>query len=113
VADRQQPQAHRKLRLADEIPWPLPDPCLERCDRQEYEDTRDFAGSLGVEIPGFDQLDRGGVVGVAHLYDCVDQAESPWFFGKYRFVVDSAEPVPFMPYKGQLGFFEVPTEALQ
>ncbi|WP_445577699.1 hypothetical protein GKKCFE_08210 [Pseudomonas sp. E141] len=72
--------------------------------RQEYEDTKGFAGSMGTEVPGFDELKRGGLVGVAHLYDCVYQAESPWFFGKYGFIVDSVEPISFVPYKGQLGF---------
>ena len=78
--------------------------------RQEYNDTKDFANSMGVEIPAFNELERGGLVGVAHLYDCVNQAESPWFFGKYGFVVDSADPIQFVPYKGKLGFFEVPED---
>jgi hypothetical protein len=37
----------------------------------------------------------------------VKQHSSPWFFGKYGFVLEDAKPVDFVPYKGQLGFFDV------
>lgn len=52
--------------------------------------------------------ERGGVVGVAEVTNCVTESESPWFFGEYGFVLDNAQPLPFMPCKGQLGFFEIP-----
>ncbi|WP_454846113.1 ASCH domain-containing protein [Pseudomonas farris] len=78
--------------------------------RMDYADVRDFADGLGVTIPAFDELERGGIVGVALLSDCVDRSESPWFFGNYGFVMKSAKPLPFTPLKGRLGFFEVPDE---
>lgn len=78
--------------------------------RAEYADTRDFADGLGVALPEFDELERGGIIGVADLKDCVSQNTSPWFFGDYGFVIESAKPLPFVPLKGRLGFFEVPDE---
>lgn len=48
---------------------------------------------------------RGGIIGVAELVDCIDESESPWFFGRYGFVLRNVRPVPFIPVKGKLGFF--------
>jgi hypothetical protein len=78
--------------------------------RLEYADTREFAEGLGVTIPPFEELERGGIVGVATLNTCVASSDSPWFFGDYGFVLESAQALPFTPFKGQLGFFEIPDE---
>ena len=78
--------------------------------RMEYADTRDFAEGLGVTIPAFEELKRGGIVGAAYMNDCVARSDSPWFFGDYGFVLESAQTLPFTPLKGRLGFFEVPDE---
>ena len=58
-------------------------------------------------------LELGGIVGVARLVDCVSDSDSPWFVGPYGFVVDRAAPVPFVPFKGKLGFFEVPNGVVE
>lgn len=52
------------------------------------------------------RLDRGGIVGVAEIVGCVEASDSPWFFGRYGFVLRNARPVPFLPVKGSLGFFD-------
>lgn len=49
----------------------------------------------------------GGIVGVAEIIDVVRESKSPWFFGPLGFVIRNARPLPFMPCKGQLGFFDV------
>jgi len=49
----------------------------------------------------------GGIVGIADIVDCVTEHGSRWFFGPYGFVIENARPLPFRPYRGQLGFFEV------
>ena len=50
----------------------------------------------------------GGIVGEVDIVDCVTESKSPWFVGKYGFVLANAvayeKPIP---YKGKLGFFEV------
>lgn len=48
----------------------------------------------------------GGIVGVAEIVDCIDASDSPWFVGRYGFVIRNARPLPFVPFKGALGFFE-------
>ncbi len=51
----------------------------------------------------------GHIVGSVEIVDCVEESDSPWFFGKYGFVL--RDPIMFAtptPFKGALGFFEVP-----
>jgi len=69
--------------------------------------------NLDIPLPAFDDLERGGVIGRAQLVDCVTNHDSPWFAGKFGFVLQDAKPLPFLPYKGQLGFFDVPDELLK
>lgn len=83
--------------------------------RDEYEAAKLFIAACGFEgftLPDFDSLERGGIVGVATLLDCVDEHPSEWFCGLYGFVVDEQRTLPFFPCKGSLGFFrtEYPSE---
>ena len=76
---------------------------------EEYEDAADTYWIIAhKELPPFESLHRGGVVGSVELLDCVTQCESKWFFGTYGFVLGGAKPLPFQPYKGTLGFFDIP-----
>lgn len=52
------------------------------------------------------RLDRGGIIGVAEIVDCVEVSRSPWFFGPYGFVLASVRPLTFTPCRGALGLFE-------
>lgn len=52
-----------------------------------------------------DEFAASGIVGVAEIVDCVDNSASPWFVGRYGFVLKNARPVPFIPCKGALSFF--------
>ncbi len=47
----------------------------------------------------------GGIIGRAEIVDCVTAMDSPWFSGPYGFVLRNAEPLPFQPCRGALGFF--------
>lgn len=75
--------------------------------RDEYDDCEDLSSALGVTLPPFEALERGGIVGRAVITGCVKDSDSPWFFGKYGFVVADAKTLPFRPFRGQLGFFDV------
>lgn len=66
------------------------------------------------QVPDMAELPLGGVVGVATLTDCVQDHPSPWFTGReelngagYGFVLADARPIPFLPWKGRLGFFNI------
>lgn len=85
----------------------------------EWEDAIDFARPMLRQLPE-DQitlaeqalrriaLPRGGIIGSAVITDCVTQHASPWFMGEHGFVLAEVKPLPFRPFKGALGFFEVP-----
>lgn len=84
--------------------------------RDEYEDCLDTCRVVsrvqpfpsGTILPAFSVLERGGIVGQATITDCVTGSPSPWFFGRYGFVLTGQRALPFRPYKGALGFFPVP-----
>lgn len=61
----------------------------------------------GIEIPGIKSFDLGGIVGQIEIVDCVEESESPWFFGRYGFVLANPELLAFRPILGKLGFFDV------
>lgn len=69
----------------------------------EPADERVLGEEMGIILPN--KFDFGGIVGMAEITDCVKESNSPWFFGEYGFVIKNAEPLPFYPCKGQLGFF--------
>ncbi|WP_370194420.1 MULTISPECIES: ASCH domain-containing protein [Aurantimonas] len=51
-------------------------------------------------------LEKGGIIAVAEIIDCVDASDSPWFFGRYGLVLRNVRRVPLIPVKGALGFFD-------
>lgn len=66
-----------------------------------------------IDMPSEPMFERGGIVGKARIINTISYSEQrlltkkdkPWFFGDYGFILDEAQPLPFMPLKGQLGFF--------
>ena len=83
--------------------------------RAEYEDGQDplwASGGPTIELPPIEKLERGGIVGSVEIVDCVAASDSPWFFGRFGFMLRNPKPLPFVPWKGQLGFFDVPESAL-
>jgi hypothetical protein len=55
----------------------------------------------------------GHIVGSVEIVDCVRQHNSRWFNGRFGFVLRN--PVPLdtpIPFRGQLGFFNVPEELI-
>ncbi|BAW27543.1 hypothetical protein [Pseudomonas putida] len=80
--------------------------------RQEYWTAYDFAVHLGVIAPPMEELQRGGIIGSVELVDSVDDSDSDWYMGEKGFVLRDPRPLPFIPLKGQLGFFDVPDEVL-
>lgn len=72
-----------------------------------------WAYRAGVSAPAsIDGIPRGGIVGMAEIVDCVTKMDSEWFCGPFGFVLRNARPLPLIPCKGQLGFFDAPPEAV-
>jgi hypothetical protein len=75
--------------------------------RAEWSEAAYFISRLtGASTPAAPSLHRGGIIGVAEVVGCVEASDSPWFFGRYGFVLRNSRAVPFIPVKGALGFFK-------
>ena len=70
---------------------------------------------MGMDIPMVKtDYDLGALVGMVNMIHCVTQHTSEWFCGPYGFVFTGhlafKKPIP---YRGQLGFFNVPEDVLK
>lgn len=71
-----------------------------------------FVRDTHLDIPSFDELPRGGMIGSATVVDVVTQSESPWFFGPLALLLENVKQLAFVPCKGALGFFDVPADVV-
>jgi len=86
--------------------------------REEWEDAWTFAQGSGASPKALtagvtrDTIARGGFVGIADLTDCRGPALahlSRWHIpGCFGFALANVRLLPFTPYKGSLGLFDVP-----
>jgi hypothetical protein len=72
-------------------------------DKTGYE----FLETRNIIPPLANVIDRGGIVGYAEIINCVTSSLSPWFFGKYGFVLKNQKQLQFCKCMGQLRFFNV------
>ena len=79
------------------------------CTQAEYDEAvafvRSFAPTIAARIPALDKLERGGIVGIVTITDCVRRHPSRFFVGPFGFVMERPYPVPFKPMRGMLGIF--------
>lgn len=78
----------------------------------DREKLFDWRGVYGVEMPPWESLVTGAIIGVADLVDCVPIGQvrpTPWTEGPWCWVLENpqtfAEPIPF---RGMQGLFEAP-----
>ncbi|HVW78536.1 MAG TPA: ASCH domain-containing protein [Alloacidobacterium sp.] len=81
----------------------------------EIEDALSFCDRIAGDSPSLLDVKEacGHIVGKVDIVGCAIYSTSPWFFGRYGFVL--ANPVAFktpIPCKGALGFFDVPDELI-
>lgn len=67
-----------------------------------------FGRDTHLDVPPIEQLARGGIIASATIVDVISGSDSPWFFGPLALVLENVKPLPFIPLKGALGFFDVP-----
>ena len=60
----------------------------------------------------YENIQLGGIIGSVEIYACVTEFHSHWFMGKYGFLLSNPRPLPFAPWRGRLGFFDIPVEEL-
>lgn len=72
----------------------------------------DFAIDLlteGIQLPRYEDMARGGIVGAARITDCVREHPSRWKMPDcWGFVLEQQRALPFKPLRGHLGIFRVP-----
>jgi hypothetical protein len=76
----------------------------KKFDHTAYETLINLTDKV---IPISSRVSIGGIIGMVEIVDCVTSHESKWFFGPYGFVLKNPRVLPFMPCRGQLGFFDV------
>jgi len=74
---------------------------------KEFNCAWDLAERIGIEYVSITELSRGGIIGSVEIVDCVTKSDSPWFFGRYGFVLRDPQPLPFYQCRGKLGFFRI------
>ncbi len=67
---------------------------------------------FNVALPEVEDFPLGGLVGSAEVTGCVQEHRSRWFFGPSGFTLRDCLPMPLIPLRGKLNFFNVPPEAL-
>ena len=79
--------------------------------RAEYEAcVEELPRRWQKEIPAFEEMVRGAVIGVVDLVDCVTESKSRWFYdGNYAFVLKNAHATRPVECTGALGFWDLPT----
>jgi len=80
------------------------------CSRTELQDGLHTASmTLGHRVVAeLESIQRGGFIGTVEIVDCVTDSDTPWFYGPFGFVLRDPQPIDFVPWRGQLGFFDVP-----
>ena len=75
--------------------------------RDEYEHGRDIARDFGIIIPPAHELERGGIVGETEIIAWHDNPPAMYFAFGSGLELSNSKPLPYRPYKGALGFFNV------
>jgi len=84
-------------------------------DQEGYEFIQSRGGEWKTDfLQEKEDFERGYLIGMVEMIDCVEHHPSKWFFGPWGFVFESpevwADPIP---YRGQLGLFDVPSRILR
>jgi len=77
----------------------------KKFEREAYLRLCEQFNLAGV-MPQPGAFELGGIVGKAAIVACVTAHSSPWFRGRYGFVVSNASPIALLPERGKLSFFE-------
>ena len=78
----------------------------KQVDQVDLHWLRESGVTLACDLP------TGGIVGMTELVDVVEASSSLWFYGPFGYVLRDARLLPFVPERGQLGFFRPSPAAL-
>ena len=90
-------------------------PLLIHASKNWSQDGFDFlCGHKGLWVPRRENHVFGALIGIVDLVDCVDRHDSEWFWGDWGWIFKN--PREFkkpIPWRGNLGLFDVPDEAIE
>lgn len=79
--------------------------------RAEYDDLCDICDEDGITRPERQDVPQGGIVGRCRVTSMIEKgdpgSESIWFGGRYGWVLEDVEELPFVPLVGKLKLFNV------
>lgn len=78
----------------------------KRFDLDGYHAVKTLIAVYKLPIVLPEKFELGGIVGQAEVHGCVTDHDSHWFFGPYGFLIRNAKPLPFIPMRGKLQFFQ-------
>ncbi len=83
----------------------------KKMDEAEMGGAQYFMDLQGIKLPEIAaHYPTGSIIGTVEIVDCVRKSDSQWFMGEYGFVLANPIPCTPIPFKGALGFWEVPVE---
>jgi hypothetical protein len=86
--------------------------------KREWDHAWSFSYDTGAPLKAarakltYENIQLGGIIGSVEIYACVTHSPSHWFMGKHGFLLRDPRPLPFTPWRGMPGFFDVPVEEL-
>jgi hypothetical protein len=81
---------------------------MTKAEKENAFDCAEFDCDVSPEVLAAMPMERGAVIGIATITDCVTQHQSPWFCGTYGFVLRDVRAIEPFQFLGQLGFFDIP-----
>lgn len=83
-----------------------------RMTREDYRFAVEFMANIvpRCDLPSFDALrpTLGHIIGTVEVVDSVRHHSSPWYMGDHAHVLARPIPCEPVPYKGRLGYFDIP-----
>lgn len=80
--------------------------------REDYQFAVKFMATIlpQCDLPSFDSLRPilGHIIGTVEVVDSVRRHGSPWYMGDHAHVLARPIPCTPVPYKGRLGYFDIP-----
>lgn len=84
--------------------------------RDDYRFAIEFMGNIlpACDLPSFDALraSLGHIIGTVEVVDSVRASASPWYMGDHAHVLARPIPCAPIPYKGRLGYFDIPDDLI-
>jgi len=84
--------------------------------RDDYRFAVEFIAGIApqLQVPGFADMQPllGHIIGTVEVVDSVRTSTSPWYMGDHAHVLARPVPCTPIPYKGRLGYFEIPADLL-